>query len=247
MLTVVLDCSLSWARGGPEDLTQAIEQLLLFLNAFSLLSASNQLLLLASNDEAVEVLWPPASLGHDAVAAPSDARALRAAVAAGVQRLVTSRSSAASDDGGAAAPQLAAALAAALCRMHRVCRALPKVQPRMLLFHATEAEEPSQHLAAMNCVFAAQKMGVIIDALLLGATTDSTLLQHAAHQTGGLYLRPDAATQRAIAQYLITCCLPDRYARQFLRPPAQGQLETQACLPVPSPGPPERRPTTRPI
>ena len=45
---------------------------------------------------------------------------------------------------------------------------------------------------------------------------------------GGTHLRPDAPTLKALAQYLITCCLPGRYARQFLRLPKQRQPETRA-------------------
>ena len=60
-----------------------------------------------------------------------------------------------------------------------------------------------------------------------GATRGSTL-QHAAHLTGGLYLQTHGTTQRALAHYLVTSCLPDQYARQLLALPAQGRLETQA-------------------
>ena len=89
------------------------------------------------------------------------------------------------------------------------------------------ADSASQHLPTMNCAFAAQKLGVLIDTLAL-CEAPSMLLQQAAALTGGLHLRPDDETLSALCQYLITCCLPDQYARQFLRPPAQGELETRA-------------------
>jgi len=103
------------------------------------------------------------------------------------------------------------------------------VQPRMLIVHAS-SDSPSQHLATMNAIFAAQKLSVLIDVVLLNQREDSMQLQQAAHLTGGLYLRPPVGSpmQRALAQYLLSCCLPDRYARQFVSAPQQGQLETRA-------------------
>jgi hypothetical protein len=82
----------------------------------------------------------------------------------------------------------------------------------------------------MNSIFAAQKLGVLIDAVLLGSASHSMLLQQAAHLTGGLYLHARSGTpaQRALAQYLLTSCLPDRYERQLLSAPPQGELETRA-------------------
>ncbi len=226
MLAVLVDCGPSWEE--PEALGTVIEQMLIFLNAYQLLSASNQLTVLASNPTAVEVLWPPPDAGADVVVAQSDAHGLRTAVARGVYRLASSPdlSDQTSDDD---APLLSAALTTALCRLHRAMRAHPRVQPRMLVLHAT-ADSAAQHLATMNALFAAQKLGVLIDAVLLRTHSHSMLLQQAAHLTGGLYLHARSGTpaQRALVQYLITSCLPDRYARQLLSTPPQGELETRA-------------------
>lgn len=232
-LAVLVDCGPSWRE--PAALGSALEQLLIFLNAYQLLSATNQLTVLASHSAAVDVLWPPPDAGADVVMATSDAHGLRAAVTDGVARIMATSSAASGDDPSDAAgtdedaPLLSAALTAALCRLHRATRAHPRVQPRILILHAS-ADAPTQHLAMMNGVFAAQKLGVLIDAVLLNAAADSMVLQQSAFLTGGLYLRAprDAPVQRALVQYLITCCLPDRYARQFLSAPPQGQLETRA-------------------
>ena len=69
---------------------------------------------------------------------------------------------------------------------------------------------------------------IIIDTVLLACAEDSMLLQQAAHLTGGLYLRAEGPTQRALGQYLLTCCLPDKYERQYLAPPVQGEPESRA-------------------
>ena len=219
-LCVVLDCGPSWAERAPEELSSLCEQLLVFLNAYSLLAASNLLLLLGAHPAAVHCLWPPASAGADAVAVPGSPIGLRDALLAGVHALVSL------PPPTEPSPPLPAALSAGLCRLLRAQRSRPRVEPRLLVVHATE-DAPSQHLAVMNCAFAAQKLGVLIDAVVM-ARADSMVLQQATHLTGGLYLRPEERVQRVLAQYLISSCLPDRYARQFLRPPPQGALDTRA-------------------
>jgi transcription initiation factor TFIIH subunit 3 len=123
-------------------------------------------------------------------------------------------------------PLLSAALGIGLCRLQRTQRLRPKSEPRFLVLHASP-DAPSQHLAIMNCAFAAQKLGIMMDTVVL-AQQDSMLLQQAAHLTGGLYLKPDGPTQSALAQYLITCCLADRKTRQHLCAPAQQPPETRA-------------------
>ena len=119
-----------------------------------------------------------------------------------------------------------ACLRASLLPVQRLRREQPKVQPRILLAHASP-DVPDHHLACMNCVFAAQKQDTLIDTLAL-APRDSLLLQQAAELTGGNYLRPDAQAWEGLTQYLLTCMLPDPHVRRFLRPPAQGLLETRA-------------------
>jgi len=220
-LAVVLDCGAHWCRRKHEDRAQILEQLLLFLNAYHLHSASSLLTVFATHEATVRRLWPPGD-GEDA--APGTPQQLRAAVAAGVESLAAE----APPDGssGDVAPLLSAALSAALCRLQRAKRLRAQVEPRVLLVSAA-ADSPAQYLPTMNCIFGAQKLGVLIDAVNLDKS-DSMLLQQAAHLTGGLYLRPDEPTQRALAQYLISCCLPDRFERQFVRAPPQKHPETRA-------------------
>ena len=239
-LAVVLDLGPSHAAMPSSQLSSLIDQTLTFLNAYTLLSSSNQLLVLAPHPRGVRCLWPPADAMPDAVAAPANPAALRASVLAGMRSLTTAASdgeSTALSNGstggsgsgsGDTVPLLSAALAAAICRLQRVRRLRPRIEARLLVLHAS-ADAPAQHLASMNCVFAAQKLGMLIDCVVISAQgQDSMVLQQAAHLTGGLYLRPDAQTVRALAQYLISCCLPDRSMRELLQPPRQGQPETRA-------------------
>ena len=228
-LAVITDCGPSWAERDHADLGALLQGVLLFLNAYQLLLAGNQLVLFAVQPEEVQVIWPPPEAGADAFMGTSDAHSLRAAVAAAIARLAASQREEHKDCEERPlhpAPLLSMAMGTAVCRLQRACRSQPKVQPRMLVISAAE-DSIAQHLGSMNCVFAAQKLGILIDGVCL-ARQGSMVLQHAATLTGGLYLQPDAATQRGLAQYLITCCLPNRYERQYLRQPHQGRVETRA-------------------
>jgi transcription initiation factor TFIIH subunit 3 len=221
-LCLIIDANpREWASRSHAELAALLDHLLIFANGFHLLSASNQLVVLCVHPSTVRLAWPPTSRGADA-AAPVQPRALRSAVDQAVQQLLALP---VPDDDGPES-SLAAALALALCRLQRLRREQPKVQPRILLAHATP-DVPDHHLACMNCVFAAQKQDTLVDTLAL-APRDSLLLQQAAELTGGNYLRPDTQAWEGLTQYLLTCMLPDPHVRRFLRPPAQGLLETRA-------------------
>ena len=86
-LAVVLDCSEGWSGESFDDFGRVLDQMLMFLNAFHLTAANNQLLLLAAHSAGVLCLWPPPEAGADAVAAPVNPCRLRELVLVGVQSL----------------------------------------------------------------------------------------------------------------------------------------------------------------
>lgn len=61
-------------------------------------------------------------------------------------------------------------------------------------------DAPSQYIATMNAIFAAQRGRIRIDSCYLGPQ-QSAFLQQAAHLTGGTYLRP--ARPAGLLQYLL--------------------------------------------
>lgn len=54
----------------------------------------------------------------------------------------------------------------------------------------------------MNAVFAAERLGVVLDAVMVGPH-DSPLLQQGAFLTKGLYVRPESPA--ALLQHLLVC------------------------------------------
>jgi transcription initiation factor TFIIH subunit 3 len=239
-LGVIIDLSQSHEAQLPkEQMSSLLDQTLFFLNAYSLLSASNKLVVLAPHAAGVDCLWPPPDAPLGEVAAPSNPRALRAAFLAGVESAAdrwasqagTSSSAAAAASGGrgvSSEPLLSAALSLAICRVQRMHRLDPRTEGRLLILHASP-DAPAQYLACMNCVFAAQKLGMLVDTVMLSsAGGDSMVLQQASHLTGGLYLKPDAQTVRALGQYLVTSVLPNKHMRSRLQPPTQREPDPRA-------------------
>jgi len=223
-LAIVFDCGPLWER---TKLAAVLEQLQLFLHAFQLLAAGNQLLFFGAHHAVVECLWPPGAV--DAAAAVT--HDLRASIAAGVDHLI-------SRSGDGVTSLISAAISKALCQLERVKRTQPNAECRVLVLQASP-ESAAQHLATMNCAFAAYDLGITLDVVVLLDDADaapsipsrdasSLALQQAAGTSGGLYRRPNMLTCAAISQYLITTCLPDHYDRQYFSPAKQGQLETRA-------------------
>ena len=221
VLGVVIDCGDGWANGRRDELQSLIEQLLIFLNAYHLTGEQ------PAACACLSIRTRSSACGQHECGPRCSGETMQPTRLARVGRQRTTQPRSASTGGtgsgrersgggaGVAPPLLSAAFATALCRLERARRLRIKVEPRLLLIHASP-DSPSQHLASMNCVFAAQKLGILIDTVSLARGDDSMVLQQAAHLTGGLHLRPDEPTLRGLSQYLITHCLPSRQARQFL-------------------------------
>jgi transcription initiation factor TFIIH subunit 3 len=92
-------------------------------------------------------------------------------------------------------------------------------------------DAPEQYVPVMNCIFAAQRMGVSIDTCLLLPEKESTFFQQAAYLTGGVYLRPpgfDLTNPESLQQSLMTVFLPDTLSREIINMPAQGEVDFRA-------------------
>ena len=76
---VIIDLSRSHAQMPKERLSSLLDQTLFFLNAYSLLSSSNQLLVLAPHETGVHCLWPPPEAGPEPSAVPPTGNTLATA------------------------------------------------------------------------------------------------------------------------------------------------------------------------
>lgn len=93
------------------------------------------------------------------------------------------------DSNWATAPvALAASLTKALCVIRRRSsqRSEPSGDNRVLLL-SVSPDLTAQYVSTMNCIFAAKKSNVRIDACVIGPENSSPLLQQAASLTNGIY------------------------------------------------------------
>ena len=105
--------------------------------------------------------------------------------------------------------------------------------------NARSTRDCAVHARASLGTAALQKLGVVIDACMVGSR-DSAFLQQAAHLTGGLYLRPPRPA--ALLQYLLVCQLASCLAamafahkhmhEQALSLPVQGMKYYTSVLPA---------------
>lgn len=77
-------------------------------------------------------------------------------------------------------------------------------------------DEPRQYLASVNAALCAQRCGIVIDACIVAASS-SSLLQQAAHLTGGLYtdvLQPSLLLQHLLTSFLVSPADRELLAKQ---------------------------------
>jgi transcription initiation factor TFIIH subunit 3 len=88
-------------------------------------------------------------------------------------------------------------------------------------------DDPRSYNRVMNCIFSAQKLGVLVDSLVLSASHDSSFLQQASFLTNGVYLRPK--DQSNALQSLLSHVLPSAASRKdHLASPLQRSVDFKA-------------------
>ena len=235
------------ATSPPAPFGLVFAQVLVFLNAFLLLSKQNRLAVIAAHPNTAAFLYPtplpPPSSTDDPDASDSQAsfppsapplplsgnesnadpstlpRLLHSAVRSLLHLHSTIPPS--------SPPLLAGALSLALCHINRVKRGLPKLRSRILLLSASP-DSSSSYVPFMNCIFSAHKLSLPLDALVLHPL-DSLYLQQAASITSGVYVHPSSSTQRdALLPLLLLHFLPDPVTRQQLTHAGQVEVDYRA-------------------
>ncbi|KAJ2778887.1 RNA polymerase II transcription factor B subunit 4 [Coemansia interrupta] len=233
LLVVVLDINASaWAR-SPLALDDALQQTIIFINAYLALKPSNQLVVLASTRSECRTLYPaePGSIsdGED-IRVYEQFRAADIAILSGVRALLSSASAAASraQTEDSEHSLISRALSKALCHINQMrSSTLDAVWPRVLVLSAG-VDAAAEYISLMNGIFAAQRMGVLIDVCKVAGAGDSVFLQQAAEISGGVYLRVDARAGWSLLQTLLFGFLADHYTRQVLYLPGNERTDFRA-------------------
>ncbi|KAJ2702650.1 RNA polymerase II transcription factor B subunit 4 [Coemansia spiralis] len=224
LLVVVLDVNAgAWAQSAL-PLDRALQQAVIFINAYLALNTENRLVVLGASTRECRLLYPAPGGGapaHD-VQVYEQFRVVDARVLSGVAAMVDD---AAGD--GAGHSLMSRALSMALCHIRRtLSSAMVKVWPRILVLSAG-SDSAREYISLMNSIFAAQKMSVLIDVCKVVAQ-DSVFLQQAADITGGNYVRVDVAGGESLLQTLMFTCLADHYTRGILNTPGNELIDFRA-------------------
>ena len=97
---------------------------------------------------------------------------------------------------------------------------------RILIIQGSQ-DIDTQYIPIMNCIFSAQKSGVLCDSLIL-SSIDSTFLQQASDLTNGIYFKLELKEQKSCLQYLITLFLHDKTTRNYLNLPVLTEVDFKA-------------------
>ncbi|KAJ2502054.1 hypothetical protein GGH96_001455 [Coemansia sp. RSA 1972] len=225
LLVVVLDVNASaWAR-SPLSLDKAVQQMVIFINAYLALNSENRLIVIGANHKECRYLFPSDPSGtpptHD-IQVYEQFRAVDVKVLSGVQSMIASEM-----DGEEQQSLISRALSMALCHIHRVSESsISKIWSRILVLSAGQ-DSPHSYIPLMNSIFAAQKMSVLIDICKVYGP-DSVFLQQAAEITGGNYLKVDTNSEASLLQTLMFTCLPDQYTRGILNAPGNELIDFRA-------------------
>lgn len=210
-LVLILD-TLAFAHDHDQATSKLLEQVLIFVGAYRLLSESNELVVFAL-DEGVASCSPIySSLGENwgersdwhlepmrHKSQPWSHQHPYRCIKDGMIELLlrgASKSSSIQSPSSSSIP-LSGALSRALCLIHRITsnsssnvshlRKEHSSKPRILCITG-HLDDPTTYVPMMNAIFSAQRAEVTIDSIVINAA-DSTFLQQAAHLTRGLYFR----------------------------------------------------------
>lgn len=229
VLVVILDCDVAfWSarhkeiESAPELISfgEMVEQIMLFMNAYLMLHARNRLAFIANHPTSSKFLFPRSNAGDTQGNFLENVSFLLHELKEIGKIEVTNQ---------VATSQFSAALSMALCYINKAKKQMPindQTDYRVLVIQGSE-DTASQYIPMMNCIFTAQKIGVIVDACVI-SKKESTFLQQATDLTNGCYLRLADAFQKAILQQLFTVFLPDRESRKLLNISLQNDVDFRA-------------------
>lgn len=198
-----------------------MEQMVLYMNAYLMLHSQNRLAVISNHPSETKFLFPTSNGGGD----DTQTQFLE-----NIPNMMECFKNVAKDDQMSTTnSQFSAALSLALCYINRAKKETTfqnNIDYRILIIQGTD-DAPSQYIPMMNCIFSAQKIGVLVDACVL-SKSKSMFLQQATDLTNGSYLHLGEEFQRGILQHLFTVFLPDKETRKILNIPLQNEVDFRA-------------------
>lgn len=235
-LVIILDTNpYAWDDSSkaevPLSLDDALNQILVYINAHLALKHNNSVAVIASHVGHSQFLYP---LPDNQTPTKSNTNSQRDAniypyfqfvteqVVVNLQKLLTGTM--VSDT---SASTITGALSMALCYINRIIKLDDEgfIKPRILVL-SVSPDSSFQYIPLMNCIFSAQKASIPIDVCKIYGE-ETAFLQQASNITGGVYVQVN--NPQALLEHLMMAFLPDRYSRNFLNLPTQDQVDFRAA------------------
>eukprot|EP01032_Pedospumella_encystans_P012539 gene12539-14501_t len=200
-------------------LQQSISGIVMFCNCYALMHRQNQLSVICSLSESIRLVFPSTSTSNKTSFQPL-LHTLSEQIATGLKEAMDDQihqhSSRNVENFGMLSQSMSTALS--IINRHK------HLQSRILVLQF-ERDRNQNYNAVMNSIFSAQKMNVMVDALVL-ASFDSHILQQACFLTGGTYMKH--ADKEDLLQLLTTHFLADVSTRAHLATPQQKSVDFKA-------------------
>ncbi|KAG0233133.1 RNA polymerase II transcription factor B subunit 4 [Actinomortierella wolfii] len=201
LLVLVIDTNpFEWQHpSAPLKLNDALQHILIFMNAHLAGRHDNKLAVIASHVGVSKFLYPKPSDLHESSVKPQvkkDANVYQTfkladdAVLEGIDQLLRDFEPTL-EEKNRGSSKIAAALSLGLCYINQVVKAdgMGRIRPRILAL-TVSPDASSDYIPSMNCIFSAQKANIPIDVCKIWGE-DAVFLQQASHITGGIYIRLD--------------------------------------------------------
>ncbi|KAG0263122.1 RNA polymerase II transcription factor B subunit 4 [Actinomortierella ambigua] len=235
LLVLVIDTNpFEWQHpSAPLKLNNALQHMLIFMNAHLAGRHDNKLAVIASHVGVSKFVYP--SDHHEPgvrTQVKKDANVYQTfkvaddAVLEGIDELLRDFEPTLAEKNPGSS-KIAASLSLGLCYINQVVKAdgMGRIKPRILVL-TVSPDAPSDYIPSMNCIFSAQKANIPIDVCKIWGE-DAVFLQQASHITGGIYIRLD--DPHGLLQFLMFSFLPDVYSRDYLYLPGQDQVDFRAA------------------
>ncbi|KAI7902307.1 TFIIH subunit Tfb4/p34 [Cokeromyces recurvatus] len=241
LLIIIIDTNpFAWEESSkaenPLSLDQALNQILIFINAHLALKYDNKVVAIASHVGQSKILYPLPDDEEPTMSVNGNKRnanmyphfqVVTEQIVSNLQKLLSSTNTEFLNKDIGVSPTITGALSMALCYINRVTKLDDEghIKPRILILSVSPVSA-FQYIPLMNCIFSAQKASIPLDVCKIYGD-ETGFLQQASNITGGVYVRVE--NPHALLEYLMMAFLPDRYSRNYLNLPSQDQVDFRAA------------------
>ncbi|SCU94283.1 LANO_0E06282g1_1 [Lachancea nothofagi CBS 11611] len=247
LLTVIVDTTPKvWAEldkesGQDKNLINALQSLIVFLNAHLTFNSANQVCVIAAHSAGTKYLYPTTSTSLEEEASlkrTADLKIINSDMYRQFRNVdetvleelynLMQEEKTRDEPSGPQKSTLSGAMSAGFTYINRTIKeqSNTSLKARLMVLTCGSSggkDEVFQYIPIMNCIFTATKIKCPIDVVKIGGSQESTFLQQATDATNGIYLH--VPSTEGLIQYLTTAMFIDPSLRPIIVKPNQGSVD----------------------